>query len=58
MTTQAIYVIWNDDEGNDYSHFYLDKKSAMKDLIEQYESDWIENGRAQVRVVNAISYFE
>ena len=58
MKKQIIFVLWDHQDGYRFSRVYLDKPSADIALTEHYNDLWIRQKWAEVKEVEAVSFFE
>ena len=58
MKTIQLFVLWDEKDGDHTSKIYLDYQSAKIGLSENFTRYWIDNGKAKVRQVDGVSYFQ
>jgi len=56
MKKQILYILWDENDGYNYSKLYIDENSAEIGLYENYTEYWIKNSKAKIMSIEAVSY--
>jgi len=56
MIKQELFILWDEKDGYQKNKIYLDYESADIGLHENYTNYWINNGKAKVEKIYAVSY--
>jgi hypothetical protein len=55
---QKLFILWDEKDGYNIQHIYLDRDSAEIGLTEHYTDFWIKSNKAEIRQIEAISYYD